>query len=617
MKHLSSTRGACKSPLASYYQFALFLCLLLSTGHVFSQSSTTYAFNYSDDGLTTGCNTFHAGTDFFGYATQTVYGTPTYNENQGAISMPVDVAGVNAVGVTEYGIAFPFKAGYSYTIQVYASGTQNASKDNEPGTVALELANSLPAVNSGSSACNGFAQVAASDFTNYRPEAVGVGFAWLTGFYNNYVMPQNYSELLVAALPSTNTEDTNYVYVREIEITETSPISMSPATVSTNCGYPLTQTFTVNNLNGLTGITGYTWNGSANGWEYNGAPAVFPITTTANTITLTQSCTATALGNIVATANVNGAAYATATAAVNFSTALPADAVISGSNVICTNGGTSVFTLQNPPSCGSSSIAWSFSDASIGSISPTTGTSTTLTANNMFLNGTGTLTASVPTACGTPTVTEPINVFILGLVSGTYYSTSNGQTSPTEGLSFLGQNEVVSYGTSGQEVDVFITLTPLPGATFSWNFTSGFTPVPITEYGGPNEIELALGGGHATNTSLSITMTEPCGTFTQNFAFEVSGFNNDDAIKVLPNPVRGSQVAVSIQPGKNQTAEPTPQMIYGVKLTDLSGRILQSVDYKAGISTANIQFPGVEPGSYFLSVFDGKKWRTKLLLVSK
>lgn len=600
MKHLSA---------------AMLFCLLMSGGVLFAQTTVTHTINYAFSGLS-GCTIFTNPTAEDGYTHQDVYGSIGFNSNQSALSMTVDQR-TGAYGVTEYGISYPFKAYYSYTVQVYASGTQNGSA-NEPGEVALEIANSLPITNSGNNGCNSFPYVTTSDFSNYSTEPVAVGFGWLTSLINGKVPTQDENYLLVGALPSKNTEDTNYVYIQKVAISETSPISISPASFSANCGYPLTQTFTANNLTGLPNISGYTWSlpsGQPNGWLYNGSPAVFPITTTANTLTLTADCTASGLGSIQVAANVNGAAYATAVSTSNFSSSLPSDVAITGSNTLCSNSATSIFTLQDPPTCGNSSITWSFSDASLGSISPTTGASTTFTANNLFMNGTGTLTANVATACGTTTVSEPVNLLLFEFVTGTYYSVSNGETSPTEDMSFLGTNEVVSYGNSSQTVDVYVTPTPTPGVTLAWNFSPGFTPVPLSTFG-TGGIHFTLGGPYPANTSFAVTMSSACGQSTLTIPFEVSGFTNGTP-SVSPNPVHGNMVTVSMLPGNNQPAGATQRMIYAIKVTDLSGRVLQSNDYKAGVSSTNIQLSGIQPGNYFLSIFDGKKWTTKLLLMSK
>src|ERR1700744_5067418 len=250
MKHLSSrSRGSLWGPPKRI--LCLSALFLLFYGRLFSQT-----IDYSFVSLsTTSCNVFINGPTVQNYVHQTVYGSPTYNSTQSAVSLPMNVAPGSAVGVSEYAIAFNFKQGYSYTIQVYASGTAMGTASS-PGEVGLGFSTSLPATNSGSNGCNTFPQVAGSDFSSFAVETVGTSWSWLTNLVTNKRMTQNESYLLVAGLPSLQTEAFNYVYVRTIVITETGPtVSISPASVSANCGYPVNQTFTLNNTDNIANVS--------------------------------------------------------------------------------------------------------------------------------------------------------------------------------------------------------------------------------------------------------------------------------------------------------------------------------------------------------------------------
>lgn len=610
MKHLSSrSRGDLSGLLKKTLCLAsLFFCF---SSRLFAQT-----IDYSYVSLT-GCNVFMNGPTVQNYVHQTVYGSPAYVTAQNAVSLPINVAPGSAVGVTEYAIAYHFKQGYSYTIQVYASGTQMGS-NSSPGEVGLGFSNSLPATNSGSNGCDSYAQVAGSNFSSFAIETVGTSWAWLTHLVTSQKMTQDQAYLLVAGLPSLQTEAFNYVYVRTITITESAPsTTISPASISANCGYPVTQTFTLGN-GGLSNISGYTWNlpaGSANGWSYNGAPASFPITTTGNTITLTASCPANGLGNIVGSVDVGGTPIASATATVAVNNTLPPGVAITGTPAVCGFNGSASFGITGAPSCPGSSVTWSWDSPDLSTLSTQSGSTTTLT-NTQNANGTGNLSVTIATTCGTNTITEPIGVSALNLIGGTYYSqqSPNSEQSPVEGMSWFVQNAVASWQPD-YPTQVFLTPS-MPGA-YSWSYaiTPGYPQVATGPNGPGPGFYFDISGDEIV--SWDITANSFCGPVTNTFQFAISGYDN---VLISPNPVHGGQVTVSLK--NNNTSviptAPAPQrMIYAVKLTDLSGRVLKSMDYKLGITTANIQFTGVQPGNYFISIYDGKKWNTRLLLMEK
>ena len=74
---------------------------------------------------------------------------------------------------------------------------------------------------------------------------------------------------------------------------------------------------------------------------------------------------------------------------------------------------------------------------------------------------------------------------------------------------------------------------------------------------------------------------------------------------VFPNPAKQE---VTITDAKN---------IYAVRITDAIGREQKKIEYKTGMKTINVQLPGLVSGLYFVSVFDGKNWSGRQLIIEK
>lgn len=132
----------------------------------------------------------------------------------------------------------------------------------------------------------------------------------------------------------------------QIPINRPQGFTVSPANVPISCGSITPITFTVNNLNNVTGITNHTWNLGAisNGWLYNGSPAPQTISTgTTNTLTLTPVCGATQ-SNVSASVTVSGT---TCNASPSIVTLAAPSMSISGNTALCS--GSSVYTLNNVP----------------------------------------------------------------------------------------------------------------------------------------------------------------------------------------------------------------------------------------------------------------------------
>lgn len=161
----------------------------------------------------------------------------------------------------------------------------------------------------------------------------------------------------------------------QIPINRPQGFAVTPANVSISCGSITPVTFTINNLNNITGITNYTWNlgPTPNGWLLpNGNPAPQSYSTgMTNTLSLIPVCGFTQ-SDISASITVSGINCNANTSTVTLS---PPAMNINGNTTLCS--GSSVYTLSNVP-C-NASVTWSASPASgIISLSPN-GNSVTVT----------------------------------------------------------------------------------------------------------------------------------------------------------------------------------------------------------------------------------------------
>lgn len=604
MNHFSSKIG-----VAWLFRIALTVALtsvlFLSCGSLYSQG--TMDLNYSYDALT-GCNVFANGPTLHSHVHQTVFGYPGYTQN--SVSLLCTNSDNGQYGLTDYAVAYHFKQGYYYNIRIYASGTLQSA------TVATPL---VGIAFSGSTLPNTVTGTNCGDPTNvviknviYRTGTVGTSYAW-SYLVNREQADADYDYLRIAAIPSSTMENSNYVYVREVVVEEFGPAVITPAVATGHCGYPLTQTFTVQLSGTVKNVTGYSWDipaGSPNTWLYNGQPAAFPIVTTGNSINLTSNCSTgtSTLSNINATVLQNNQPYTVVTATAGYNTSLPDDVAILGPTTVCGVQGTAQYTLSDAPSCPGSSVSWSFDQSWLASIVSQSGTQAVLQSGSS--DGVGNVVANVTTTCGTTTRQYAVNVTPMPGVSGTYSYTSGGVGGGPSPL--FGYN-AVSSGSPGLAVNVFASGTG--ASSYQWTITPGYPSVPYTDDGNGN-LTFVLGGGYGDNTSFTLNAQTPCGPASSNQFFEISGSGGSNSIRVSPNPVVGNKMTISLDDKTAGSAGAAgSKMIYAIKVTDLVGRVQKSVEYKAGIPRADVQLIGVQPGNYFISVYDGKKWKTKLIIM--
>src|ERR1700761_8593810 len=164
MKHLFLLKAIRKGLQGSSCQIVSFLFLLLSFSHLYSQVTVTHTIDYSFVSLST-CNVFATDPVVDNYNHQSVYGFPNYNTTESAVGLTTLLATgfPNSAGVTAYGIKYPFKKGYTYSVSVYARATQ-PSGTSVPGFIALSITPNLPGTSTNNISCGDYMVEPLSNF---------------------------------------------------------------------------------------------------------------------------------------------------------------------------------------------------------------------------------------------------------------------------------------------------------------------------------------------------------------------------------------------------------------------------------------------------------------------
>lgn len=275
---------------------------------------------------------------------------------------------------------------------------------------------------------------------------------------------------------------------------------------------------------------------------------------------------------------------------------------INGPSLICSTG---LYALQNPPQ--GASIVWSSSNPTGASIDPASGTATRM--NNF--NGQVTLTAAVNSGCGSVNVTRNINVGnYLPIGTSSVNSNCSGNSFNVLNTSLSGictANTAVyfSYRITDPNYSNFVyTPVSVPSGA-SWSGGGG--TLNVTVYTPPTS-------GSRTAT-IAMSATGPCGVYNVNFNSAAVNISSGWRFAMSPNPSDG-QVTVSTD-SESPLDKDSPNLIYAIKVIDPSGTRSESFEYERGITSVSISLKDYRPGLYILSVFDGKSWSNKQLIVPK
>lgn len=591
--------------------FTLFVCILFSIANSYSQVTTTVS--YSKAGLNTSvCNALNLTTPavISGLTHYPVAGGVRYGSDSSALRLITRWSSNSEDNLgTAYAIAYPFKQGHNYTVEV--TGTSPVPNGQASQMLRVSFASSLP------------------DPNDTDPAACGPVFTWagipiasLSAFpsgsnkslkftYDNFSPDYNY--LILIATGSTPRTNVDTLKITKVVITDNVPLSLSPTAVSQTCGNAINPTFTVTNVNNVAGVTAYKWNLSAvpNGWFYNGSPAPQSITTTSNTLSLTADvCSNVPIQNVSCKVEINGKDYAAgmATASVtnpSFS--------ISGSSTVCTSSNFSVNNLV----CGNT-VSWSVWPQGVLNIS--SNPDNTGTASWVF-DDKCTIYATVTGGCLTSPVVVSKEVVAGNGVDGYFTAQPNGpydptpfRTTPTPTFSYSGF--IAYYG--------HINTSGLSNISWSYYYDAPYVWQPYND---------GFFMEHMTNGQLTWVVLDAngmCGPIHKEYAFLSLIQGSGAGFSVSPNPARGSLTirgaaatadaktfkAPSITENARTTVTP-PSQIYAVKITDLSGRVVKQTQNKSGATPLNISLAGIRSGYYLLSVFDGKTWTTRSIVVNE
>ena len=251
--------------------------------------------------------------------------------------------------------------------------------------------------------------------------------------------------------------------------------------------------------------------------------------------------------------------------------------------------------------------SWSSSNPSGLSINSSTGVAT---RQNNF-NGQVTITATLGGACGNTNFPRLVNV-------GNY---------PPIGISSVNSN------CSGNSFNVLNTsLSGICSANtaiyFAYNITDPnysnfvYTPVSVPSgaswSGGGRNLNVTVytpsSSGSRTAT-IALSATGPCGAYNVNFNSTAVNISSGWRFSMSPNPSDG-EVTVNTD-SESLLDKDSQTLIYAIKVNDPSGLGSETFEYQSGINSVSISLKDRQPGMYILSVFNGKTWSSKQLLIQK
>ncbi|MDE3143470.1 MAG: hypothetical protein KGL19_04900 [Bacteroidota bacterium] len=572
---------------------ALFLLIGIVWSTTNIAQTITHPINYTSSGLDPNfpCNIFNVSSFrvIGGYTHQPCAGGVTFDGTNLVLQTKYAFSPTSSNLGTAYAIAFPFKAGYIYSLSVVAKGTDGSGGTNFP-QLQFSLFNTNPAP-----APTNCGDVGQDSWGGLQQGLVG-GFS-VSASSQTYTVP-NFTIPLAGTPPaflivlaSGGSTSSNAALISSITINETNSaqFNITASPTSEICGSTTPVTFTVSNVNNTSGVTDYTFNlGTNNGWQYNGAAARSTIDAgTSNSIQLTPTC-GSPLNSVSATVTVNGTSvntYNPASASVAITQPNMSIISASGNYSVCN---TDSYSITNLP-C-NAAVTWSVSPQGIVTPSSTTGPTTSLT--NAGISGTVTLTANV-TSCGTVNtpITQSIHI-------GNYTSSDYNLVNNTTNSNFYCVGKSISFSVTGAAASNYVWTIP-PG----WQ----------TLYGGNgNNYDVILPTTTPTGT-VSVNFTEPCGTtVTENTFLAYSNnvcVNNDPRYGYSPNPAP-TNLNVYVN-----SAYLTNTFFTQIQLVQINtGSTLFSQYYGAYTQNATIYMGSFPSGSYTLRVFDGSVWATYIVM---
>ena len=265
---------------------------------------------------------------------------------------------------------------------------------------------------------------------------------------------------------------------------------------------------------------------------------------------------------------------------------------VSGADYFCS--GSSTYSISELPQ--GSTVTYSIDPSSgVASLSQSNNQAT-LTKSSI---GSVVLNATITTTCGTQiSLSKNIAVgFAPVTLSGSPTVSCNGSYQ-TWSLSATpaanANNWYWSVDHLNLNSDIYISQ-PYASSTFADVKGGGVIKLTYTDVCGNNE-------------SNSVTVYSTCysGYGATNFTAAPNPAQNDVTVSAVNTSTLTKTKSVS-----------SPNLIYGIKITDALGILRKSFEYKAGIRSIKISVADLNSGIYSLSVFDGQQWQSQNIVVQK
>lgn len=333
------------------------------------------------------------------------------------------------------------------------------------------------------------------------------------------------------------------------------------------------QTFTVTPANIPSGANvAYQW--SYSGWSGTVNPSM-------NSITLTPSSGTFLPSNVTVVPYVDGVAYPSMTCAVTRSS-IASTGSISGNATVCTTG-TYTFTGLLP----GQSVTWSLSNATVGTLSTTTGDSTVFTATG---SGSVDLIATVTNSCG-QSYAKSLSLFA---GSPPAFSLVRASNETCDGIKYHyvpfeinNRNPLITYT---------FNIARIPGVTVTQ--TSWI-------YNGNTQNVLVFPETYAGPVDFTVSATNSCGSFSFLAEEEINSCDglglrlssSEEQFTVFPNPANDI-VTIELRDKENQTEESTT--ISG-ELFDMMGQSKSKVQISDNKAVFSVR--GLKKGIYVLKIY--------------
>lgn len=263
-------------------------------------------------------------------------------------------------------------------------------------------------------------------------------------------------------------------------------------------------------------------------------------------------------------------------------------------NYICS--GSRDYTINGMPA--GATVSWQISDPALATIPPNS-TSPTVTVTKVGGNGAVTLTATVMHCTFTYTVTKNIPLGSPSFIGTSEFASGSNGPHTLSSANFM--NASVADLRMDQSLGYYYyNWSITQGSVYSWWSDNIYGTV---------HIDLGPNAQSGQNFYLNLTAYNNCGALNERYFVYYSPCTSC-SYRVSPNPAKSSINVSSVTESNKVSSK-----FYMIKITDQIGNIKKIVEFKSGITSANISLAGIPPGIYLISIFDGKIWNSQQMIV--